>query len=78
MISLGIWACRWRELQPIKFGIGSSKQNAGRRGAVDEVLGGGEEALNGHVRGDHGRGRAVDGGPTYEMVRVGNAANDAV
>lgn len=79
MISLGIWACRWRELQPINFGGGpSQKQNTGRRGAVDEALGSGEDLANGHVRGDLGRGRAVDGGPAYEMVRVDNGVGDAV
>lgn len=78
MVSLGIWACRWRELQPINFGGSSSQKSAGRRGAIDEVLGSAEELADGHIRGESGRGRNVDGGPTYEMVRVGNGGNDAV
>lgn len=36
MVSLGIWACQWRELKPIKFGgTSSTKQTIpGDTGAV--------------------------------------------
>ena len=67
MISLGIWSCRWRELQPISFGssgraidlVTGSQNNQ----AVDEAVG-----LN-HGR---GRGRGTDGGGEYEMAPVKN------
>lgn len=56
MVSLGVWACRYRELQPISFGTVPSKKAATI----------GNES---HVRGGQG-GRNVDAGPSYEMVNV--------
>ncbi len=67
MISLGIWSCRWRELQPISFGssgratdlVSESQNNQ----AVDEGVG------HNHGR---GRGRGTDNGGEYEMAPVKN------
>lgn len=65
MISLGMWACQWRELRPMAFG-GKSKQQA-EPGAVE----------NGHppetddgAGFEMGSGRAGgrDGAGAYEMV----------
>ncbi|KAK4556478.1 hypothetical protein LTR86_006622 [Recurvomyces mirabilis] len=69
MTSVGIWACQWRELQPMAFGGKSSK---GKQRA---------EAANGHAAGPAevtdeeagyemggGRGGGRDGAGTYEMV----------
>jgi hypothetical protein len=63
MVSLGVWACRYRELQPIKFG-GSGTATASQKpanGSADP-----EE----HVRGGRGRGRNRDDGPSYEMTGI--------
>ena len=64
MISLGVWACRYREMQPISFGTVSKKttQN-GANGSAE---------TDDHVRGGQGRGRNVDAGPSYEMVTIGD------
>ena len=67
MTALGVWACRYRELQPISFG--------GKAGASKNV----EARANGdlnqeqHTSGGHGRGKNVDAGPSYEMVGLKNA-----
>lgn len=63
MTSLGVWTCRWRELQPINFGSGgaggeegggsSSKDASGDIAVHDEEV-------------DRGKGRG--GGAAYEMV----------
>ncbi|EHY55339.1 Integral membrane protein of the Golgi [Exophiala dermatitidis] len=60
-ISLGVWACRYREMQPISFGtVPESKAvTSNSAGPADE-----------HVRGGPGRGRNLDAGPSYEMVTV--------
>lgn len=54
MTALGIWACRWRELQPIQFG--SAK--GGAEGSEEEV------SWSWGV----GRGRRRDNGGWYQMV----------
>lgn len=63
MVSLGMWACRWRELKPMAFGGSKGKARAepsqSKEGASDE----GE----GYEMGA-GRGRGRDGAGTYEMV----------
>lgn len=66
MISLGMWSCQWRELQPISFGgkgtgapNGAQKEGA-QAAAQDEEEGVGFEMARG------GRGR--EGAGTYEMV----------
>jgi len=55
-ISLGMWACRYRELRPISFGT------VPQRTSIDTA--------GDNVRGAYGRGRNVDSGPSYEMVDV--------
>jgi len=58
-ISLGVWACRYREMQPISFGT-----------VPKQPRGDGSAEADDHVRGTTGRGRNVDAGPSYEMVDV--------
>ncbi|KAL6236861.1 hypothetical protein BDW75DRAFT_205506 [Aspergillus navahoensis] len=61
MVSLGMWACRWRELQPISFGdigTGTSRQGSGESLQVGE-------SSNGFLS---GRGRR--GGGEYEMMNM--------
>lgn len=58
-ISLGVWACRYRELQPISFGTVPAKTST--------------EGGDDNVRGTSGRGLNVDLGPSYEMVNVTRA-----
>lgn len=70
MVSLGIWACRYRELQPITFG-GSSTGTASQKPAN------GSADPDDLVRGGRGRGRNRDDGPSYEMVGI-KEADDAV
>jgi ABC-type nickel/cobalt efflux system permease component RcnA len=65
MTSLGIWACRWRELRPISFGGRGASTTAGGTEAQDV-----EEV--GQSRG-RGRGRGRDGAGEYEMVGMGQA-----
>lgn len=72
MVSLGIWACRWRELKPMAFGGTSSK---GREKGLAEAGNGfvkGEEEGEGHVMGKGGRGG--DGAGAYEMVGMAREA----
>lgn len=71
MISLGVWACRYRELQPISFG----GQQAGNKSTPAQANGSIE--FDDHVRGGRGRGRNVDAGPSYEMVGM-KRGDDAV
>ena len=63
MVSLGVWACRYRELRPISFGGPATKD-------VPKPLANGTAEPDEHVRGGRGRGRARDEGPSYEMVTV--------
>ncbi|GAQ43184.1 integral membrane protein of the Golgi [Aspergillus tubingensis] len=83
MTFLGIWACRWRELQPISFGgIGGGSSNsgtsAGASGGGEAQSGAGEEESFSLSRG-RGRGRGLrdssSAGDEYEMVEMkGDAA----
>jgi protein SYS1 len=77
MISLGVWACQYRELRPITFGLGA-KTVTGNETRVDE--GEQEEAMttDDQVRGGRGRGRNRDDGPSYEMVAIKEENGDAV
>ena len=72
MTSLGIWACRWRELKPISIGIGaSSQQQAGSSSQPNPES-------EGSSRG-RGRGRNMpDGGGDYEMVRMKEMGEEGV
>lgn len=75
MTSLGIWACRWRELRPINFGgnarstvpIASNPES----GETPEDEGAG------FSRG-RGRGRGRDGSGGYEMVGMDEQAESNV
>ena len=51
MVSLGIWACQWRELKPMAFGGRSSK---GKERATEESVGLMNGAENGALRGGSG------------------------
>ncbi|NJR31462.1 hypothetical protein HC762_01700 [bacterium] len=74
MVSLGVWACRYRELRPISFGAASA--------AVMPASTGGDhgDELEDHVRGGGGRlgGRGMTKSrhrgeaPSYEMVGGGD------
>ncbi|KAL4979340.1 integral membrane protein S linking to the trans Golgi network-domain-containing protein [Aspergillus desertorum] len=64
MVSLGMWACRWRELQPISIGgigSGTSRQGWGESSQAGE-------SSNGLLSG-RGRGGG-DGGGEYEMMNL--------
>jgi len=68
MVSLGVWACRYRELQPISFGMGTKKP-AG-------TTANGSAETDVHIRGGPGSGRNAGAGPSYEMVGIkGSDAN---
>ncbi|GKZ75739.1 integral membrane protein of the Golgi [Aspergillus niger] len=84
MTFLGIWACRWRELQPISFGgIGGGSSSGG---GISAGASGGGEAQSGadgeesfSLSRGRGRGRGLrdssSGGDEYEMVEMkGDAA----
>jgi hypothetical protein len=60
MVSVGTWACQWRELKPINFG-GKAAAAKPQPTADDGV---------GESRG-RGRGRGRDGAGEYEMANMG-------
>lgn len=74
MTSLGIWSCRWRELQPIAFGGhagvgargGAVDGGAGNAGERRDDGGGIKGLLAGRVWGRGGNGK--DGAGVYELV----------
>ncbi|KAL2014081.1 hypothetical protein VTN00DRAFT_1606 [Thermoascus crustaceus] len=81
MTFLGIWACQWRELQPISFGLGgSSAAGAGSNAAGESSQsqqqqgqgdGNAEDGLAGFPSRGRGRTRNLrDSGGEYEMVRM--------
>lgn len=59
LVMLGIWACQYREMQPISFGGNSAANKVNANGSVE---------MDDNVRGGRGRGRNADGGASYEMV----------
>lgn len=66
MTSLGMWACQWRELQPMVFGGNKAKTPAEEAGNAPET-----SRLMGESGGSDtatGNGRRADGSDTYEMV----------
>jgi hypothetical protein len=65
MVSVGTWACQWRELKPINFG---GKAAAQPQPAADDGVG--------ESRG-RGRGRGRDGAGEYEMANM-NEGDDRV
>ena len=66
----GIYACRWRELQPIAFGGRAAGAPSGGDASASTTLPGeiGDEEA-GFTRGS-GRGRGRDGAGSYEMVEM--------
>lgn len=67
MVSLGMWACQWRELRPMAFG-GKSKQQQQQQSAVQDGSGAGDEGAGFEM--GTGRGRGRDGAGAYEMVNM--------
>lgn len=67
MVSLGMWACQWRELQPMAFGALKGKQERGVNGRAG---GGGDGEGEGHEMGTL-RGEGRDGAGRYEGVARG-------
>ncbi|PYI07484.1 hypothetical protein BO78DRAFT_89636 [Aspergillus sclerotiicarbonarius CBS 121057] len=67
MTFLGIWACRWRELQPISFGgIGGGTSTGGAGGSAaggggGETQAGEEESFSFSLSTGRGRGRGLGG-----------------
>ncbi|EGE80509.1 hypothetical protein RJZ56_002621 [Blastomyces dermatitidis] len=88
MTFLGMWACRWRELQPIIFGgstaNASSASGGGNHGtnrSGDDTAGDGDGGDGGGFFGfsrGRGRGRNRDGGGEYEMVGMKERVDDPV
>lgn len=71
MVSVGIWACRLRELRPISIGkaVAAADDDAGPE--AGKLEGSQEDpSVNRHVRGGNGRGRNRDEGPSYEMLAI--------
>ncbi|WPG98037.1 Hypothetical protein R9X50_00082100 [Acrodontium crateriforme] len=63
MISLGMWACQWRELQPMAFGGHKPKpQTKAAEGRLPTI----EEGEGFEMGNERGKGR--DGAGSYEMV----------
>lgn len=69
MVSVGIWACRLRELRPISFGkavaVDDTGSEAGKPEGTQE-----DPSIDRHIRGGNGRGRNRDEGPSYEMLAI--------
>ena len=68
MISLGMWACQWRELRPMVFGGKSKQQGEGSSAQNGHPPEADEEA--GYEMGSSRGGRGRDGAGTYEMVNM--------
>lgn len=78
-ISLAMWGCQYRELQPVFFGgrilnTGGGSAATGRTTTVDDDLEAGssiadDEDDGGFSRGS-GRGKGKDGQGAYEMVQM--------
>ena len=65
MTFLGVWSCRWRELQPINFGGGGGpNRSVGKEDDTREVQ---EDDEIGSSKGK-GRGRERDGLGEFEMI----------
>lgn len=61
MVFLGMWACRYRELQPITFGIGGSSSSSSQQQASDLSGQGGGDCASGSG-GRKGRGNDFEMG----------------
>lgn len=66
MTSLGMWTCRWRELQPISFGSG---------GAGGEDGGGRSKDAGGDMAVHDEEVERRRGGAAYEMVGLMKGGN---
>lgn len=64
MTSLGVWTCRWRELQPINFGSGGARVEDGGFSNSKNVDG--DLVMQGEEEVERGEGRG--GRLAYEMV----------
>jgi hypothetical protein len=62
MTSIGVWACQWRELRPINFGVKPGNGTGIAQPSLPD-----ENDGAGQSRG-RGRGRGRDGAGEYEMV----------
>lgn len=74
-VSIAMWGCQYRELQPVFFGgriLNSGGGSAATGQTVDVEAGPADEDDNdqGFARGSSGRGRGKDGQGTYEMVEM--------
>ena len=67
MVSLGMWACRWRELKPMSFGGGNKGKERADPSSSKEAQSAAGDGGEGYEMGS-GRGRGRDGAGTYEMV----------
>ncbi|KIW89016.1 uncharacterized protein Z519_10501 [Cladophialophora bantiana CBS 173.52] len=67
MITLGVWACRYREMQPISFRTPAHKKATGQNAANGSAE---VAVIDDHIRSSLGRGIRNDAGPSYEMVNV--------
>ncbi|PLN80456.1 integral membrane protein S linking to the trans Golgi network-domain-containing protein [Aspergillus taichungensis] len=73
MTFLGVWACQWRELQPISFGGIGGSSSGGGSGPSSQPAG------DGNGESSRGRGRARDlGGNEYEMGEMKVTGDQAV
>lgn len=88
MISLGIWACQWRELKPISFGgLGGSSttgnsannQSSSQHGQQNGSAESGDDSQPAGFSRGRGRGRNLrDGAGEYEMVPMKGTEDEAV
>ena len=73
MTFLGVWACQWRELQPISFGGIGGSSNGNASGPSSQPAG------DDNGESSRGRGRARDlGGNEYEMGEMKVTGDQAV
>ena len=69
MTFLGIWACQWRELQPLAFGGRAAAQPEAANGHLESGGVGGSTKVESAIGRILGHGRRAEGG-SYEMVRM--------
>ncbi|RAL10886.1 protein SYS1 [Aspergillus homomorphus CBS 101889] len=73
MTFLGIWACRWRELQPISFGGNTAGRST--TGSSQPQADGADESFS--LSRGRGRGRNLpNGGDEYEMASMMKTVGD--
>lgn len=70
MTSLGIWACRWRELKPIVFGGASAPGSAPERYPSRLAATDADEEEGGWISKGNVRGKGRDGRGEFEMVSM--------